>query len=51
MGDQIKKDTMGKSCGIYGEKRNTNKVLVYNPERKGNLEEPGIDGTTFKWAL
>jgi hypothetical protein len=28
------------SCGIYREKRNTNKLLVRNPEGKGHLGRP-----------
>jgi hypothetical protein len=37
MGNHIKEDEMGKSCGMYGEKRNENMILIGKPEDKRRL--------------
>jgi len=41
--DQLKKDGMGRACGICGEKRNACRVLIGNHEGKKPLSNLGTE--------
>ena len=38
MGDQVKNDTMGRECGMNGEKINVYRILIGIPEGKRSFE-------------
>ena len=43
-GDHIKKNEMGRSCGMCGGRSGVYTVLVGKPGERNCLEDPGVDG-------
>ena len=43
-GDKSEKNEMDGHVAYMGEKRGVYRVLVRKPEKRGHLEDPGVDG-------
>ena len=52
MGDQIKKNKMGKACSTYADRRGAYRVLVGKSEGKKILGRPGVDWSIIlRWDV
>jgi hypothetical protein len=47
----IKKNDMGRVCGMYGGRRGAYKVSVGRPDGKRLLEDPGINRRILRWIF
>jgi hypothetical protein len=43
--DKIKKNEIGRACGMYGRQENFKQTLVETPDEREHLEDLGMDGS------
>jgi hypothetical protein len=52
LGDQIKKNEMGRACSTYGGEEEYSGFWWGNPRERVQLEDPGVDGRIIlRWIF